>query len=456
MPLLMMLACDMHRDGEGFPLPESSMPRLVDSSLSKSVVSIAGRLHPERALHRQINLLVSRLDGTAAPLVRRAGSQPPRPWRHPSPGGHHRPEREHTIRRGRRELARARCRPVARARAGARRRPPEPPNSTMASCWSSWSSSPRRRDGRGGDPMGAAVNTNSGVPSARWSARLTAAGHPASPPTVTRLLRRLGYSPKANVRRTEARSSPPERDAQFRQIAAQRAAFQQTGDPIISVDAKKKELIGNFKNAGRPWCQTAEAVLIHDWPQDAIGQAIPYEIYELTTNRGYVCVGDCHDTLRFAVEVIADWWRDEGQARFAEAQRLLILADAGGSNSARSRVWKARLQDDLCDAQGLTVTVCHYPTGCSKWNPVEHRLFGPISLNWAGVPLRTFETAVGYISGTTTRTGLQVTGVLKRGGNETGERVSDAAMQGLQLTPHAVCPQWSYTLRPRFDVVEYQ
>lgn len=196
---------------------------------------------------------------------------------------------------------------------------------------------------------------------------------------------------------------------------------------------------------------------MHDWPQDAVGQAIPYGIYDLIRNRGYVCVGDCHDTPRFAVEAIVDWWRDEGQAHWQPAgpaaagpgRQLLILADAGGSNSCRSRVWKAELQAQLCDPYEVTVTVCHYPTGCSKWNPVEHRLFSHISLNWAGVPLRSFIIAVRYISGTTTTTGLQVTGVLKRGGNETGERVADAAMHALRLEPHAVCPQWNYTLRPR-------
>lgn len=207
-------------------------------------------------------------------------------------------------------------------------------------------------------------------------------------------------------------------------------------------------MIGNFKNPGRTWCQTPEGVLVHDWPQDAIGQAIPYGIYDLTANHGYVSVGDCRDTPRFAVEAIVDWWRDEGAAHYPEAQEVLILADAGGSNSARSRVWKAQLQAQLCDAYGLTVTVCHYPTGCSKWNPIEHRLFSHISLNWAGVPLRTFATVVQYLNGTTTTTGLTVTGVLKRGEVEGGERVSDAAMQTLCLTPHAVCPQWNYTLTP--------
>jgi hypothetical protein len=212
---------------------------------------------------------------------------------------------------------------------------------------------------------------------------------------------------------------------------------------------KKKELIGDYKNAGRIWCRKAEAVLVHDWPQDSIGQAIPYGIYEVTGNTGYVCIGDCFDTPRFAVEAIGDWWASEGRRRFPDAECLLILADAGGSNSCRSRVWKAQIQEQLCDACGLAVTVCHYPSGCSKWNPIEHRLFSFISLNWAGVPLRTFDTVVRYIAGTVTTAGLRVTACLKRGGNETGERVSDADMRQLHLTPHSVCPAWNYTLLPR-------
>jgi len=189
-------------------------------------------------------------------------------------------------------------------------------------------------------------------------------------------------------------------------------------------------------------------VLVHDWPQDALGQAIPYGVYETTTNRGYICVGDCFDTPRFAVEAIRDGWLDEGQRQFPRARRLLILADAGGSNSCRSRGWKAQRQEQRCDACGLEVTVCHDPTGCSKWNPIEHRLFSQISRNWAGVPLRTFETICRSIAGTATATGLRVTAALKRGGNETGERVTDTLMAGLRLTAHAVCPAWNDTLAP--------
>ena len=188
---------------------------------------------------------------------------------------------------------------------------------------------------------------------------------------------------------------------------------------------------------------------MHDWPQDAAGQAIPYGIYELTKNHGYVCIGDCFDAPRFAVEAISDWWWREGRRDFPEAGRLLVLADAGGSNSCRSRAWRAQLQEQLCDAFGLEVTVCHYPTGCSKWNPIEHRLFGPISQTWAGRPLTTWETMLGYLQGTSTTTGLTVRAALHDGAYQTGESVSDAEMTTLNLTRHDVCPTWNYTLRPR-------
>lgn len=206
--------------------------------------------------------------------------------------------------------------------------------------------------------------------------------------------------------------------------------------------------MGNYKNPGRCWCKDADNVLVHDWPADAVGQAIPYGIYDLTRNHGYVVIGDCFDTPRFAVEAISDWWWEEGQHAFPEAERLLVLADAGGSNSCRSRVWKAQIQEQLCDAFGLAVTVCHYPTGCSKWNPIEHRLFSFLSLNWAGVPLRSFELVQRYIAGTTTASGLTVTACLKRGGNERGETVCDEAMARLLLTHHHLCPEWNYTLSP--------
>lgn len=280
------------------------------------------------------------------------------------------------------------------------------------------------------------------------SRRLGEGGHPASPPTVRRLLDVQGYRLHANTKQLESSAAHPDRDRQFGYITEQRQAFSAAGLPQISVDAKKKELIGQFKNAGRVWGQEAEPVNVHDFRPDALGRAVPYGIYDLTQNRGTVYVGQSADTPRFAVDLLARWWIDEGKAAFPEATDLLILADGGGSNSARSRVWKHQLQEQLCDRHGLTVTVCHYPTGCSKWNPIEHRLFGPISQNWAGHPLATWDTLLGYVQATTTTTGLTVRAALHDGTYQTGERVSDAVMATLNLTKHDVCPAWNYTLRP--------
>jgi hypothetical protein len=281
------------------------------------------------------------------------------------------------------------------------------------------------------------------------SRQLGAAGHPASPPTVRRLLGDLEYRLHANTKQLESRAAHPDRDRQFQYIAAQRQAFTTAGHPQISIDTKKKELIGAFKNGGRVWSQTAEAVNVHDFLDDALGRAVPYGIYDLTHNRGTVAVGQSADTPRFAVDVLARWWAREGQPAFPEASSLLILADGGGSNSARSRVWKWQLQEQLCDRLGLTVTVCHYPPGCSKWNPIEHRLFGPISANWAGHPLTTWDTMLGCLRGTKTETGLTVCAALHQGVYKTGESVSDADLATLNLERHDICPAWNYTLRPR-------
>ena len=280
------------------------------------------------------------------------------------------------------------------------------------------------------------------------SRRLTEVGHPASPPTVGRLLKALGYALRVNAKKVDAKAAHPDRSAQFDSIARQREQFQAAGLPIISVDTKKKELVGNFKNAGRAWSQVADAVNVHDFPQDALGRAVPYGIYNLTHNCGTVYLGQSADTPRFAVAMIARWWSTDGRAAFPEADQLLVLADAGGSNGCRPRLWKQQLQEQLSDRFGLSVTVCHYPTGCSKWNPIEHRLFGPISLNWAGQPLRTWETLLGWIRGTKTTTGLQVQAELHTGVYPTGESVSDAVMATLNLERHAVCPAWNYTIRP--------
>lgn len=281
------------------------------------------------------------------------------------------------------------------------------------------------------------------------STRLGEVGHAASPPTVGRLLRKLKYSVKANRKERETGSAHPERDAQFTYIEEQKELHRDAQLPIISVDTKKKDLIGDFKNAGRDWCQEPEVVNVHDFPSEAVGRAVPYGIYDLQHNRGYVRVGTSADTPEFAVTAIRGWWEQEGRAAFPDAAGLLILADGGGSNNCHFRGWKQQLQEQLCDAWGLTVTVCHYPTGCSKWNPVEHRLFGPISLNWAGHPLRSWNTLLAYLRGTATSTGLSVTAEFHDRVYQKGQKVSDQDFALLNLERHAVCPQWNYTLRPR-------
>jgi len=297
-----------------------------------------------------------------------------------------------------------------------------------------------------GDPMSDQKWVRSSL--RQLSTRLKDAGHPASPPTVGRLLDDLGYALHVNAKKLEASAAHANRNSQFEYITTQRQAFQAAGWPIISVDTKKKELIGNFKNAGLAWGQEAEAVNVHDFPQEAVGRAVPYGIYDLLHNRGTVYVGASADTPQFAVDAIACWWECAGRLAFPQVDHLLILADAGGSNGCRPRLWKQQLQEQLSDRFGLTVTVCHYPTGCSKWNPIEHRLFSHISINWAGKPLRTWDTMLAYIRGTTTSTGLEVQAVQLDGVYQTGQSVSDEDMQTLQIERHAVCPNWNYTIRP--------
>jgi hypothetical protein len=298
-----------------------------------------------------------------------------------------------------------------------------------------------------GDPMGSRKWLRSSL--RKLSQRLAHMGHAASAPTVSRLLKKHDYAPRVNAKEKEAGSQPPDRDMQFQYIEAQKQAFAAAGCPIISVDTKKKELIGDFKNAGQVWCQHPIEVNVHDFPGDALGRAVPYGIYDLQRNHGAVYVGASGDTPEFAVRAITQWWEHIGRMAYPQAMQLLILADAGGSNGCRPRLWKEQLQSQVSDRLGLSVTVCHYPTGCSKWNPIEHRLFSHITLNWAGQPLRTFETMLGYLRDTTTTTGLQVIANLIEGVYQTGKRVADAVMQTLHVEHHVVCPQWNYTIRPR-------
>jgi len=273
-------------------------------------------------------------------------------------------------------------------------------------------------------------------------------GHRASHTTVGKLLHEQGCSPKAN-RKRYASTRHPDRDRQFRYIARQKRAFLAADLPVISIDTKKKELIGNFQQRGQRWCQQADAVNTHDFKTDASAQAVPYGLYLLNQNRGYVRVGVSASTAEFAVDTIVSWWQAEGQRSFPHAGQLLILADGGGSNGSRPRLWKARLQTGLADRFGLAVTVCHYPTGASHYNPVEHRLFGPISINWAGQPLRSLPLLLACIRGTKTETGLQVRASLNRKPYKTKIKVSDQEMRSLNLKRHQVCPNWNYTIKPR-------
>jgi hypothetical protein len=273
-------------------------------------------------------------------------------------------------------------------------------------------------------------------------------GEQLSRSTVWRLLKQLGYALRSNHKRFTG-ADHPERDRQLRYIERVKRLFMRAGCPVISVDTKKKELIGNFKNAGRRWRQQADEVNAHDFRQDAVARAVPYGLYDLTHNQGYVYVGTSADTAEFAVEAIVRWWHDPDRPRFAREDTLLILADAGGSNGYRLRLWKQQLQTRLADALGLAVMVCHYPTGASKWNPIEHRLFSYISLNWAGQPLRSLETMLNYIRGTTTKTGLRVKAFLIEQVFEKGRKISTSEMASLNLVRRRICPAWNYIISPR-------
>ncbi len=267
-----------------------------------------------------------------------------------------------------------------------------------------------------------------------------------SPNTVRRLLGELGYALHANTKSLSRRCR--ERDQQFCYIAEEKKLFLRQGLPIISVDTKKKELVGNFKNAGRVWSRTAIPVNDHDFRSEGQGMAIPFGVYDPVRNQGSVFVGMWHDTPQFAVENIVRWWRQCGQRHYPDANHLLILADNGGSNGAKVRMWKWALQKQLVDRFGLIVTVSHFPTGASKWNPIEHRLFSEISKHWAGQPLSSYEIIVDLIGSTTTQTGLQVRSQLIRKYYPTQCKVTDSQFKTIRLDPHAVLPCWNYTIFP--------
>src|SRR5215472_7266391 len=278
---------------------------------------------------------------------------------------------------------------------------------------------------------------------------LTRQGHKVSADTVGDLLRDEGFSLQGNAKTIEG-TRHPDRDAQFRYINEQVKDHQGAGDPVISVDTKKKKLVGEFANAGREWRPKGQPVAArtHDFPGDSAGKAVPYGVYDITGNTGWVNVGTDHDTAAFAVESIRRWWKAAGRSDYPAARRLLITADAGGSNGYRTRAWKAELAA-LAVETGLEITCCHFPPGTSKWNKVEHRLFSHITMNWRGRPLISHEIIVNTIAATTTRTGLAVHAELDTGAYDTGARVSDRQMEALPLIRHDWHGDWNYTLHPR-------
>ena len=298
-----------------------------------------------------------------------------------------------------------------------------------------------------GDPMSPLRWTSKSV--RQLAATLQRMGHQVSRQLVAELLAAAGYSLQAN-RKTREGPSHPDRDAQFRSINQHVRRFQAAGQPVISVDTKKKELVGDFKNAGRQWRPQGEPTLVrvHDFLIPTRGKAIPYGVYDLTRNAGWVGVGIDHDTATFAVRTIGRWWRRMGQPRYRRARSLLITADAGGSNGSRVRLWKWELQE-LADRTGLAITVCHLPPGTSKWNKIEHRLFAYISKNWRGQPLVSLAVIVNLIGRTRTAAGLRVWCELDRGAYPKGETITDAQMATLQLVPHRFRGDWNYTINPR-------
>lgn len=273
-----------------------------------------------------------------------------------------------------------------------------------------------------------------------------------SPNTVGRLLKDQSFSLRVNMKTLESGlRNPPDpetRDRQFRHIKRRRQDCVRRGIPIISVDTKSRVLLGRFHRKGRRWSDAPIKVLDHDFPSDAKGVAIPYGIYDVERNEGLVCVGTSRDTAEFAVDAIRSWWIKAGKHHYQEADELLILADCGGSNSCRTRLWKYQLQTDFCNRVGLTARVCHYPPGSSKWNPIEHRMFSFISQNWAGEPLETHESVLKYIRTTRTEAGLRMRACLIDKEYEKGIEISDSQMRQISLKRSRLHPKWNYSIAP--------
>jgi Rhodopirellula transposase DDE domain len=284
---------------------------------------------------------------------------------------------------------------------------------------------------------------------AKLAAELTRQGHTVSPRSVNTLLGQLGYSLQSN-RKTREGNGHPDRNAQFEHINRRVQSYQRRGQPVVSVDTKKKELVGDFKNGGREWQPKGcpEEVRIHDFPDPKLGKAIPYGVYDLAANTGWVSVGVDHDTAEFAVETLRRWWRHMGRPMYPGATQLLITADGGGSNGSRCRLWKVKLQE-LADETGLRITVCHFPPGTSKWNKIEHRMFCHITQNWRGRPLVDHEIVVNLIGSTTTETGLEIRAELDGSTYAIGREVTKQQMDSLSIQREKFHGDWNYTIRPR-------
>jgi len=297
-----------------------------------------------------------------------------------------------------------------------------------------------------GDPMSPLRWTTKST--RNLATELTRQGHPVSADVVADLLRENGFSLQGNTKTLEGKQHP-DRDGQFQYLNEQARAHRDADQPVISVDTKKKELLGAFKNAGRQWRPAGQPAEVntHDFPGDSVGKAVPYGIYDITANTGWVNVGTDHDTAAFAVESIRRWWHTRGTHDYPGATRLLITADAGGSNGYRSRAWKTELAA-LAIETGLAITVCHLPPGTSKWNKIEHRLFCHITMNWRGRPLTSHQVILQSIAATTTGTGLSVQAQLDTGDYPTGVQISDAAMAALPIARHSFHGDWNYTLHP--------
>lgn len=296
-----------------------------------------------------------------------------------------------------------------------------------------------------GNPMSLLRWTNKTT--LRIAEELTRLGHSVSDETVRRRLAEMGYSLQANAKNLE--ESAAGRDRQFRYINRQVTQHLGRQEPVLSVDTKKKERVGNFKNAGKTWRPKSQPieVNVYDFPHLGVGPAIPYGAYDQQRNEGFVNVGISHDTAEFAVESVRRWWRWVGRRGYPSAARLLLCADGGGSNGSRNRAWKYHLQE-LADQSGLAITVCHYPPGTSKWNKVEHRMFSFISLNWQGKPLVSYETVINLIGATRTATGLRVKAKLDTRFYEAGVKITDEEMKQLNLRTHRTNPEWNYTISP--------